>query len=1334
MLTALLRQRRRLLLATVAIALSVGYLAGALNLLDRVGNGLDALAASGSANADLVIEGTIAYESPTEQVRRLVPAGVEQMVAQVAGVDVVSPRIEDTAPLVGPDGTTLVPLGLTEQPIGANYPSDPRLSPFEFVSGSAPSTDGEVAIDERSAAEGGVAVGDQVIVVGRAGAAPYEVSGIVESEGGGLPPGSSLALLTTAEARVRFDRPTDDNTIDVLLEPGADADQVAAAISAKLPAGIDVVDGATGAQHRQESLDRSFALVRSLILGFAGLALVVGMVTVGNSLALLYAERRRTFAGLRLVGAKPWQLLSAALVEAALLAVVASLLGAPLGLLLGRLIEGALGALNTSVPVAGSSVSFSALGSAVIIGTVATVVAAVIPAVRVCRVPPIEAVSHGGPPRPRTVAQSVVRVVLVAVVLGLAAALLVSRGEAGLDPVALGLGTVAVVVVLGLMPLLLSGLVSAMVRVLPLRPSALRVIASRDVNRHRSRTAATAAALILATAVVSGLAVFLASFSSSVDGQVRDLVQADLVVDSGTFTKGGLPEDLVSKISDLDPVTATSGWQVGRGWVGTRPVRMTGFDMAEFTSLMRPGWVGDPPGELSESSALISSRLADELGLQVGSTLPVTFTSTGSESLQVAGVYTSGDLLLGDMVLDRSVLSRQVPATTDIAALVSLQPDDAASRAEVEELAEQSGVSSVLQPSAFVDRRSEVLTGFQRVVEWMLLFTLVQALIGVVNTLLLSVGERRRELGLLRASGASRRQVLRMVLGEGVSLAVVGTLVGLAVGLVGARLGVAALSSLGVSTFTVPVGGVLLVGFAAAALGLAATVAPARWASSVPPLEAVFDDGDLRSRPRRAQRPRLHRFGRAAFHWTDDADLITDPAAPPSMAFPPFPTAGLRTVPPPLPPDLVVPPLPGSAMAGATPAAPAAAAPPAEQVPPAPRVPRVAPLPLPALPPPPAAARLPEADGARSVPGTGAGDLPEQEAPVPPSYVEPPVGPASEPVPAAAGDEAPDAIPDAAPEAIPEVPASAPPGARRRARWSAAGTTRRRRDRARPSASVEGAPDAPVPPVPPVEETIAPPVDAASAGSGRGRSDDEAWTLPEEAAARSTFGTGAGPGSSPQQPVGRAGSAGPTPSFGVGRSAATPSPGAPGSAGGPVPTGRSGATGGFGRVSSGRGGPGGSRGFGEPTGSGGGRTPGGVGGDRGTPSGGDGPPADPLGAARGRLDPRSASQASGALRVAATTLAVGERVERLVAGRAKGLPCVVARTDRRLLVVADRPGRPLVESLHAHQTMVGIEDADDGTVTLVVSDGRRVMRLQGVREVAEAELLVGPDPSGPTNF
>jgi len=1202
MLVALLRQRRRLLLATVAIALSVGYLAGALNLLDRVGNGLDAIAAAGSGRADLVVEGGVAYESPMEQVRRLVPSSIEPLIAGVEGVAATSARIEDTAPIVGPDGTTLVRLGLTEQPVGANYPTDPRLSPYEFVSGGAPASDDEVAIDSRSAEAGDIDVGDDVTVVGRSGARTYRVSGIVRTGSGGLPKGSSLALLSTDEARVRFDRPTDDNTIDVLLEPGADPDRVASSLRGLLPAGIEVVDAATAAVHRQESIDRSFTLVKSLILGFAGLALVVGMVTVGNSLALLYAERRRTFAGLRLVGARPRQLMTAALIEATLLAVVASTIGAPIGLLLGRIIEAALGALNTSVPVAGSAVSWSALGWAVLIGTAATVVAAVLPAWRVCRVAPIEAVVDSGPPRPRTLSQSLITVGVVSVVIGLAAALLVSRGEAGMRPVPLGVGVGTGVAVLGLLPLLLSGLVAGAVRILPMRPHALRSIAARDVSRHRSRTAATAAALILATAVVAGLAVFLASFTTSVDGQVRDLVTADLVIDSGTFTKGGLPEDLVSKVVALPATRASSGWQVGRASIGATPLRVTGFDLAAFSSLLHPTWIGPAPTTLTPSSVLISSRLAESTGLGVGDVVPITFTSGGVETLQVDGVYGAGDLLLGEAVIDSSILERQVPATTDIAALVSLDPDDAATRAEVKALAAASGVDSVLGPESFVQRRSEVVNGFQRVIEWMLLFTLVQALIGVVNTLLLSVGERRREFGLLRASGASRRQVRRMVLGEGVSLAVVGTLVGLVVGVVGARLGVGALASLGLTSFVIPVASVAMVGAAAVLLGVAATVAPARWAAGVPSLEAVLDDGDLRSRPRRAQRPRLHRLGRAGFHWAgfhwagagaasggagDEASTTGQVPAPP------------QTLPPQLPPPISTPQLPSPI---STP-----------QLPPPISTPQLpSPISTPQLPTPMPPPFRPQPSGSQPAttpppfPPTGAASpvAPQTAAPSPNPVVSDP-GTAGH----VAGEPDVRGPADAVPMQVPSG------NVRRRARWSGAGTTRRRRSR---TDSLE----------------------------------DRIGADPREVAPRDAVAGDAGGGD----------------------------------LGGGVP--------------------------GRP-------------GRSGDHDGASDPAQDSLRRAAARLDPLSSGDVAGALRIVGSTLAEGEQVERLVAGRVKDIPCVVVRTERRVLVVADRSGRPVVESMHPQRTSVIARAGGDGTVHVTVSDGGREMRLTGVRDATEAESLAG---------
>ncbi len=1346
---ALLRQRRRLVLATVAIALGVGYLAGALTLLDRVGAGLDSLARSGAENADLVVEGGVAYQSPIEQVRRLVPDTITPSLRRIPGVRSVSPRIEDIAVIIRPDGTPVVSPGLSEQPLGANWPSDPAVSPWRFVEGGPPTSDQEVVIDRTSALAAGVGVGDRIGVAGKGKVAEYRIAGVLRPDSGALPDGASLAVFTTQEARAVFDRPLDDNSIALRLEPGADVEEVRGAVRRALPTGIEVVDGTTAAIHRQEGLTRSFTIIRSLIMGFAGLALLVGMVTVANSLALLYGERRRTFASLRLVGARPRQLLVAALVEAALLAVAASLVGAPLGLLLGRLIEAALGALDTAVPVAGSVVSWRALGWAVVLGVLATVVAAAWPAARACRVSPVEAVTEAAAPRGRPLLRSLATTAVVALLAGAGTAILLVQGGSSTRAVAAGGGVAAGIAVLGLLPVVLASAVAAGVRLVPLRPRTLRRIAARDVGRNRTRTAATAAALILATAVVAGLAVFLSSFAASVDGEVRRTVSADLVVDSGTFTRGGLPADLLERIRDLPEVAAVSGWQVGRATSGLTPLRLTGVDGDGLDEVLRPDWVGAAPARLDDTSILLSDRAASSLGASVGSIVPVTFTSGGVESLRVAGIYSGGGVLLGDGVVDRSVIDRQVPATTDIAGLVTLRSDTPAAREAVRDLSASYGIDSVLRPSEFVDRRSDLLRGFQRVIEWMLLFTLVQALVGVVNTLLLSVGERRREFGLLRAAGASRRQVLRLVLAEGVALAVVGTVVGLGLGVLGARLGLRALASSGIDSFVVPVTTLVVVAVAAAALGVAASVLPARWASRVPALVAVSDVGDLEVRPRRSRELRRRRRGVPAFHFEYGRAPVA-PAAP--LAHP-------LLVPPPVP-DWVVPmrtgallPPPATEQApqpmfGAAAAAPAPAEPVTAPVPrptPVPHPTPVGPAPLfgsgaapmfgsgtapvsapaPAAPPPVPEVLVPsevpsvveEPPVIHSAPLFGATVVEPEPESVPPVFAEqveqdpvlpvfpepvPAVEPAPESVPpvfAEQVDQDPvlpvfpepvppvfaeqvdqDPVPPVFPEPVPVVgpaPESVPPVFAEPE--PVVVVTEPEAEPVR----VDGGPVV----VEPVEpEPVAAPAEPAVVEPVAARTADPELDLPVATPGRR------GRRNKPGRPT--------TGTTRRRRDRAAASAAAEGwiRSGGPTrpPWGP---------------GPAG------PTG------PGAR--DEEPPSAAGDPGDNGLSAVLGRSDRRSVERSAGAAALLGGALAPGESVHAAVAGLVRGLPAMVARTDRRLVVVVDRPGRPFLQSLNPRRTDVRVEQVASGPATVLVLEGERRLEVTDVVDVEEAMRLAG---------
>lgn len=845
MVTAMARQRRRLWLASAAIALSVGYLAGALTLLNRVSEGLSDMSAAGIERADLVVEGDVAYESALEQTRRLISTSIAQSLLGQPGIAAVVPRIEDVAVILDPKGNSLVAPGLTEQPLGANWPGDERMSPYEFVGeGRPPEALGEVVIDHRSAAKSGIKVGDEVSVVTRSGLGSYRVVGIVRTSRGDLPAGSSLALFSTPQARENFAMSTTDTRVAIRVADGASVDQVRQRIAPTLPPGAVIVSGAEAAVHRQESITRSFTLVRSLIMGFAGLALVVGMVTAANSLTLLYSERRLTFATFRLVGAKKHQILSAALIEAGLLAGVASLAGAPLGLLLGAFIEAILGAIGTPIPVGGSRISVSALLLAVLVGSLATVLSAILPAWRACGVPAIEAITPTEAAVPPTLLQRLVRIGALAVAVGMVVwAFLTIADIAPGRQAQIGVGVTAAMVLLGAVPTALAYAVALGILAFPESSGALKRIGARDAVRNRTRTAATTGALLLATAVVSGIGVFLTSFSSALDGDVSRLIRADLVVDSETFTVGGLPAGLISKVAKVPGVEAVSGWQVGRVYIDQVPARLTGMDGAALDKVLSPGWVGTAPRKLSQYGIALSQPVATQLGVSVGDSVPVRFTSAATEMMVIEGIYSHGDVLLGSAVVNRSLLSAQVPKSIDIAALVSVSGDLKEVRPQIEKVAASYGVKSVLAPSDFVSSRSALLRGFERVIQWMLLFTLLQALVGVVNTLLLSVGERRREFGLLRAAGATRKQILRVVLIEGGAFAVVGTILGLVVGTAGAFAAMQAIRSFGISGFVLPIPMLFLTAVAAAGLGVVAAIVPARWAAAVPPLEAVVDSG-----------------------------------------------------------------------------------------------------------------------------------------------------------------------------------------------------------------------------------------------------------------------------------------------------------------------------------------------------------------------------------------------------------------------------------------------------------------------------------------------------------
>ena len=307
------------------------------------------------------------------------------------------------------------------------------------------------------------------------------------------------------------------------------------------------------------------------------------------------------------------------------------------------------------------------------------------------------------------------------------------------------------------------------------------------------------------------------------------------------------------------------------------------MDGASLFSVTKLG-VHDPPSRLSTNGVIVSESLAKAQGLSVGDSVTMIFPNA-AQQLNVDGIYTVRSALLGDAIIDTSLLARITPASVDIVALVKVDPaQKVAARTGVEDVAKHYGVTKVLTPEQLVNSRADVLHGFERVIQWMLLFSVALAVIGVANTLQLSVNERRRELGLLRTVGAEPGQVVRLVLVEAAALSVVGVIGGITLGVGGAFVAVRALASLGLGTFTLPVVVVAGTAVASLALGLGGAWLPALAASRTGIAEALGEDdsGNRRGLVNRWARYRNQRRSRSL---TDSPPrkprVYVNPPAPP---------------------------------------------------------------------------------------------------------------------------------------------------------------------------------------------------------------------------------------------------------------------------------------------------------------------------------------------------------------------------------------------------------------------------------------------------------------------
>jgi putative ABC transport system permease protein len=838
-LRGLAARKLRSALTAIAIVLGVAMVSGTLVLTDTIERAFDSIFSSSYEQTDAVVSGTKLVEwsqtgkaQISEEVLRDVRALPE--VEAAAGTILDLSGDTNQANIIDKDGEAIQG---SNPSFGLGVdPADERFNPFELVEGDWASGSGEVVIDRSTAEKHDFAVGDRVQVAGDGPVRAYELVGIarfgdVDSLGG-----ATIALFDVETARSVLGK-TGFDAVAVAAKDGVSQEALVDAIGRTLPANAVVRTGEEQAAEDGKGVGEFVTFIRYFLLGFGGIALFVGAFVIFNTLSITVAQRTKELATLRTLGASRRQVLRSVVLEGFVLGVAASAVGLGLGILLAKGLTALFRAVDLEMPQGDTIFAARTAVVAMLTGTLVTVGASVWPAVRATRVAPIAAVREGGLAVRRPSRRSLVAGLVVSAlsVLSLVYGLLGSDVGGGLRALSIALGALGTFVGLAMVA---SRLVKPIARVLGLPAARLSGVAGRlaqeNAIRNPGRTASTAAALMIGLTLVSFVAVFGKALLASDESALRKQLGTSHVItsQSGWDT---VPLGAGEAAAKADGVVVSSSIRGDRAQLADGgEVEVSGVDPATIGRAYKFEWLEGSPASLA--ALRDGDAVVREGEGHVGDRL-VFFTPAGKQvETTVRGVFAKhGDLdqLLGKVVLSQAAFDASFPRPGDLLTLVEATSTDGLERAlaAYPDAKLQTGDEFIANWTAWL---SDVMNLFYV----LLALSVIVSLFGMVNTLVLAVFERTRELGMLRAVGMTRRQARRMIRHESVITALIGAALGLPLGVGLAALVTQSLSEYGV-TFSLPVGTLVVFTVVAVVAGMLAAIAPARRASRLNVLEAL---------------------------------------------------------------------------------------------------------------------------------------------------------------------------------------------------------------------------------------------------------------------------------------------------------------------------------------------------------------------------------------------------------------------------------------------------------------------------------------------------------------
>ena len=843
---SLLAHKVRFFLTAVAIVLGVGLAAGTFIFTDTIEAQFDDLLTDIYEGTDVSVRAVGGdYGAGTEPF----PASVLADVTAVEGVMAVDGGVGSvTSQVLDKDGNLVGTQGAPT--LGYSWGDVEALNPLRIKDGAgrAPSGAGEVILDVSTASNNGFVLGDSVTVVGFHGPEQFEVVGFASFGDEDSLLGATIIMFELEEAKRVFGFGDELTGISVQAEAGVDSQELTDRIAAVLPSGVEAVTGETEQNEQAAAINESLSFLSIGLLAFAGVSVFVGAFIIQNTFRIIVAQRTKELALLRAIGATGRQIRWMVVLEALVIGLIGSIVGIAFGYVLALGIRALMNAAGVGLPPGSLVLALRTVVVSLAIGLLLTLVSSLLPARKASRIPPVAAMREDAARTPRKSLRT--RAIAGGIVSGLGILFLAMGLFANLGNelilVAIGAAT-AFVGVSVLAPLAAKPLADVIGWPLPRLFGISGLLAKENTKRKPRRTASTASALMVGVALVAFFSVFGASTKASISEAVFDVFQADLTFQATNIGDSEVPAPMspafAIDLAEHDELSVVSAVQFGESEIEGLTQFLGAFDPSTVEEVFSIEPVDDAIAAVAAiDTVIVSTEHMENQEWSVGDSVEVTFASTGTKPLAIVGTFESDTL--ASMFISTDTFTTNYRYVGDAVVFanaaegVSLDEVQAAITPKVESFGNvkaQTKSEIVDEAEAQIDQALALFTG-------LLLFAVIIAVLGITNTLTLSIFERTQEIGLLRAVGMSRRQVRRMIRWEAVIVATFGALLGVGIGIILGWAVVRALADEGLGAFSIPVSQVIMALVLAAISGVVAAIWPARKASRMNVLDAITSE------------------------------------------------------------------------------------------------------------------------------------------------------------------------------------------------------------------------------------------------------------------------------------------------------------------------------------------------------------------------------------------------------------------------------------------------------------------------------------------------------------